>query len=350
MKKITVILFLIAAMCLKISALNSAAYDGSAHTVEDEAYYLMNVLDWSSLKFDKTYVFSNLNSTSSGNLAAFFHTKNKNVIGLGWEGNLWSETSYNSVTAFYGWNKFALALNYTGYISPAWYLDGNVCNDYKNLGGNAEFGAIVNKNFALSFSLGFSNTSGAINTAEIDYSTFTANTDLVYSLKNDNNLNAKLFLDYTGSFATRKSKIGNNETKAKYSQNIIVPGTKLLYHLNNNLAYGLYAAVPVTITSGDNIPTDTSLEFTVSNGICYAIKPNQIFFNTGIELVLPSITFHKDADTERGLFYSTFYAGFSFILANRICIDLSTGINPNNGVKLDDIWNQSFSISVSAKF
>ena len=350
MKKIAAILLITLSIVFNLAALNSAAYESTAGTIEDEAYTLLNVISWKDLKFEKTFIFSNINSTSSGNLAAVFHTKNKNVMGLGWEGNLWSETSYNSITGFYGWNKSALALNFTEYMSPSWYLDSNICTDYKNLGGNAEFGTLINKNVSLRFAFGISNITGQINTTDINYLDFTAGTTLFYTLKEEKNLSSKLFLDYEGDFAARKATTGSTETKSNYSQNVITCGAKLLYLINNNLTYGLYAAMPVTITAGDEISTDTELAFTVSNGLSYIIKPNKLFFETGVQLSLPSIIFHKDADTETGLFFSTFYAGFSFIIGNVVRLDISTGLNPNNGIKPDDIWNQSFNISISARF
>ena len=352
MKKTTKVLFLTAAFCLSVLnayALNSAAYESSAHTIEDDAYAMMNVLDWKNLEFKNACAFSNLNSTSSGNIASVFHINGENVLGLSWEGNLWSETSYNSLTGFYGWDKFAVTLNLTEYMSPSWYMDSTICEDYKNIGGKSEFGYLINNMFDLKLALGVANTSGTINTADINYTDFLIGSTLYYKMKDDSAFKVKFFLDYEGAFASREATVGNNQTKTSYSQNVIKCGTKLLYK-TDMFSYGLYGAIPITIISGDDISTDVNLDFILSNGFSVILNPDKLLFNAGAEISFPSITFHENEDTEKGIFFTTFYAGFSFILNKMIKLDISTGLNPNNGISFDDIWNQNFNISLSAKF
>ena len=352
MKRLMTIVLMSAAICfnaLNAMALESAAYEGTAHTVEDNTYAMMNVLDWNKLEFDKTLVFSNMNSTSSGNLAGVFHINKQNVLGLSWEGNLWSETSYNSLTGFYGWDKYAFTLNFTEYMSPAWYMDSDICSDYKNLGGKAEFGYLINQMFAAKLGLGFSNVTGRINTSDINYSNFTVGAELVYNMKDEENFKFKLLLGYDGDFAARKATVGNTQTETKYSKNVITNGAKLLYK-SGNFSYGLNASIPISFVSGDGISKDVTFDFNLSNGFSVTLQPDKLLFNTGAEIMFPSIYLHENADSETGIFYTTFYAGFSFILNNYIKVDLCTGLNPNNGITFDDLWHQNFNISLSARF
>lgn len=348
MKKKSLVLFLALSVSLSIHALNSTSYGSTAATVQDDASFLMNVIDWDNLKFEKFYAFSMLNSTSSGNVAGAFHLTGSDVLAFAWEGNLWSETSYNSLTGFYGWDKFALALNYTGYTSPSWYIDSNVCNDYKNMGFNAEFGCSINEMFDAALKLGFAKTTGQMTSYEIDDSDFGLGVLLAYNLKNEDDFKIRMILDYQGNFESRKAKSGSVRNEAKYRQNDITIGARLLYK-SDAFTYGLYGAVPISIISGDDVSTDLKMEFELSNGFSIVLQPEKLLFNTGIQLTFPSLTFRKNTDVENGIFNTTFYAGFSFILNNMIQLDVGTGINPNNGVSFDDLWNQNFNISLSAK-
>ena len=348
MKKKSLVLFFALSICISIHAMNSTSYESTAGTIQDDASFLMNVIDWDNLKFEKFYAFSMLNSTSSGNIAGAFHLKDSDLLAFAWEGNLWSETSYNSLTGFYGWDKFAFALNYTGYTSPSWYIDSSVCNDYKNMGVNGEFGYSINKMFDAALRLGFAKTSGQIATYEIDNSDFGLGALLAFNLKNEDDFRIRMILDYQGNFENRKAVSSSISNEAKYWQNNVTIGTRLLYK-SDAFSYGLYGAVPISILSGDDISTDLKMEFELSNGFSVALQPEKLFFNTGIQLIFPSLTFRKDTGVEKGIFNTTFNAGFSFILNNMIQLDVGTGINPNNGISFDDIWNQNFKISLSAK-
>lgn len=349
-RKIIIAGIMLTGISFNAVALNSAAYIGSAETIEDDVYSLMNVLTWNKLKFENFYGFTNINSVSSGNLAFAFHTKSKNIGGIAWEGNLWSESSDNSITGFYGWNKYAVRLTLNEQISPAWYLDSNFCTDYKNLGGIIDFGCNLNKTISYTLSVGYSNITGKINPSEINYSTILAGGSLFYTLKDEKNSNLKLLLDYSGNFAFRTTKNGNKETTANYSQNEITPGTVFLYKPNSTLTYGLKAFIPVTITAGDNLKLKTNVAFEVSTGLSFVLKPDTLLLNTGIHISLPSFTMEEEEETVTGNFYTTFYAGLSIILGSNINIDICTDFNPTNGISPSDIWTQNFKISVAARF
>lgn len=350
LRKIIIAGIILTGISFNAAALNSAAYEGSAQTIEDDVYSLMNILTWNKLKFENFYGFTNINSVSSGNLAFAFRTKNKNMGGIAWQGNLWSESSDNSISGFYGWNKYAIKITLNEQISPAWYLDSNFCENYKNLGGIIDFGCNLNKTVSYTLSIGYSNITGKINPSQINYSTFLAGGSLFYTLKDEKSINSKLFVDYSGNFAFKSSKNGNKETKTTYNQNEMTLGTVFLYKPNTTLTYGLKAFIPVTITAGDNIKLKTNIAFEVSNGLSFVLKPDTVLLNTGIHLSLPSFTIEEDEDTVTGNFYTTFYAGLSLILGSNINIDICTDFNPTNGISPSDIWTQNFKISVAARF
>lgn len=351
-KKVIIGSIILFSVGFNLTALDSASYEATAFTIQDDASSLMNVIDWKNLKFNKIFGFTNADSSGSGNLALFCHTKKKNVAGLSWEGNLWAESSYNTISAFYGWKDFAVKFDFMERISPTWYLDNFYCSDYKEFAGNASFGYNINKKYAFSVDFGCSYLKGNItqNNTKTNYITYSPAAFFIYTFKDDKKENGKFYVNYSGDFLTRTSVKGKKETVTNYSQNSLTLGVRYLNTSSKRFIYAFSAELPADLILGDDIPREIDLNCYISNGLSFIIKPDSVFFNTGIKISLPQVSFIEDQEIKTDNFYCDIYAGFSFLIASSIKIDLCTGIIAGSGITAPDIWNQDFKISISARF
>lgn len=337
------------AVCFNLAAVNSASYEATAFTILDEAYSLMNVLDWKNLKFSSLYYFSNINSSGSGNLTVAFYTKKKNTVALGWEGSLWDNASLNNFSFFYGWDKFAVAADFTEHVNSVWYLDGNICSNYKEFAGKVDFGYVINKKFSTSLSFGYSNIAGTITNTKINYSIFAPNLVLLYNLKEDKKSKSSMAIEYEGKFSLRTQTVGKKITETNYSQNKLTTSYKYNYSLSPKITYGFTGTIPCTLTLGDNIPRQIIIDFALSNGLSFVLNPDKLILNTGLKITLPTITFTESQSMQTDSFYTNLYLGLSLIINPSLTLDLVTGIDPIYGLSPQNLFNQAFKITIKGK-
>ncbi len=332
----------------------------SALTVEDDVYNLMNVITWDQLKFKKHFGFVDLLGTNDDlNIAFATYTKKGDVLGLGWNGNAWSDESRNTFTGFYGWKnkaiKAKLGLHTNDAYSPQagedTYFEGSTWEGYKKFDLGATFGMTVDKKLAFWAGADYTTRGGEIDAAdtECDVSVFGINGGLYYTLKNDKNFVVKAIASLDLNFNSVTRKIGDIKGDGSWGEHTLTAGIKGQYKPSKTFTYGFYATAPIHFNTGDDASDDKSIEFNVRNGISAAIKPDTLFFNAGIDTTLPSLTFPEEKSMQRGNFSNTYHAGLSIFVTPDIRLDASATITPEDGVSCDDVWNQLFTLSLSAR-
>ncbi len=331
----------------------SGLREATAYTVEDDVYDLMNVITWNRLQFDKYFGFVDIDGTDDQlNLAVATHTKDGNVLGLGWKGNAWSDVSDNTFTGFYGWKNMAVKGKLGLYTNDA-YTDTTVgaVEGYKRFNLGATFGMTVDKKLAFWAGADITTRSGEnkATNAKVDRTVFNINGGIYYTLKDENNFVVKAIGSLDMDFNSRNDKISGVKAKTSYGQHTLTAGIKGQYKPTKTFTYGFYAAAPIKFYTGDDASDEKSIDFIVRNGFSAAIKPDTLFFNAGIDTSLPSLTFPEERSMQRGNFSNTYLAGLSIFITPAIRLDAAATITPENGVSCDDVWNQNFMLSLSAR-
>ena len=341
-------------------ALDSGFRKGTAYTVEDDVYTLMNVNDWKKLQFTNMFGFINVNGTDdSGNFAVATHLKNKDVVGFSWEGNTWSDESHNEFNGFYGWQNKAIK----AYIKETTYNSTSVgstsVTDYKLFGLGALFGMNVNEKIAFNAGMGMNfadgNTVADTKAKEFD---FVLKGAFIYTFKEAKDLTVKGYAFYNGLWdnqtVTVKYGDESKDVKGLNSYQTFGAGVKAQYKPTSLFTYGFYLECPwrVNTSSGDNIDSTTTGTWALEmgNGLSFTMKPEKIYLNLGLLTYFPEIVKTDDADATFGDFRNSYCGGLSFLVTPEIRIDLSAMITPEDGISFEEVWKQRFNISLRAKF
>ena len=331
----------------------SGLREATAWTVEDDVYNLMNVITWDQLKFKKHFGFVNLLGTNDDlNLAFATYTKKGDVLGLGWNGNAWDDVSSNTFTGFYGWKNKAIRAKLRLYTNDAYVdPDAGTLEGYKEFELGATFGMTVDKKLAFWAGASFESDGGEIDAAdtEVDATLFKINGGLYYTLKNDKNFAVKAYGSLGLNFNSATIKVGDNKNETSYGSHTLTAGIKGQYKPSKTFTYGFDAYAPIHFNTGDDASDEKSIGFSVRNGFSATIKPDTLFFNAGINTSLPSLTFPEEGSMQRGNFSNTYHAGLSIFVTPDIRLDAEATITPEDGVSCDDVWNQTFYLSLSAR-
>ena len=100
----------------------------------------------------------------------------------------------------------------------------------------------------------------------------------------------------------------------------------------------------------DNGTEYKEMAFAMRNGFIASVVPNRLFISAGLSTRIPSLTFRKDQDTEKGTLGNFFYLGAAFDLTPqvRICSDANIAIS--DGLSLEEAWKEVFNFSLQMKF
>ena len=352
-------------------AIDSGFRKGTAYTVEDDVYTLMNVNDWQKLQFSNFFGFIDVDGTANkGNFAVATHLKNKDVLGLAWEGNTWSDNSNNQFKGFYGWKNMgvqAYISETTGETytveSPAGDVD---FGGYKTFSLGGLFGMNVNEKIAFNAGAGMvfggADASVGYQDMKLDVFTFALTGKFIYTFKEAKDLTVKGYAFYDGAYGSEKVK---TEVEVFGQKNSVTAtgafgthefgvGVKAQYKPTNLFTYGFYLECPwdasVTTPDGGDSVKVCVWQLEMGNGLSFTLKPEKVYMNLGLLTKFPAITKVDDNDATFGNFENAYCGGLTFLVTPEIRIDLSTVFNPTNGLSFNEAWEQPFSISLRAKF
>ena len=339
-------------------AFDSGFRQASAYSVEDDVYTLMNVNDWKKLQFTNMFGFIDVEGTANkGNFAVATHLKNKDVLGLAWEGNTWSDNSDNTFSGFYGWTNKAVKFyitEQTADVNDSITGLNETGANYKNFGLGGLFGMNVNEKIAFNAGLGLDFASADVtygfDAVKANVTNFALTGTLIYTFKEAKDLTVKGYAFYDGVYGSVKiedAKISTGVTE-------FGAGVKAQYKPTSLFTYGFYLECPwtVTVTKPENVDavTVSSWDLEMGNGLSFTLKPEKFYMNLGLLTKFPAITKVDDNDATFGNFENAYCGGLTFLVTPEIRIDLSTVFNPTNGLSFNEAWEQPFSISLRAKF
>lgn len=311
---------------------------GSASSVDNDSVYFNNLLDWNKLMFPKLYGLVSLDSEKTGNMAAAINLKNGGQLHAFWNGNLWEENPENTFSAMYGLKD--KAFKGAIYQKQETILE----TSFDVTGLSAGFGMNVNKKFGFTAELSYlwAETSG------VKLSDFILDAGISYKIKEDAKVLSRVYAGWIGNFMG----LDAGSTDVKINENTIYGTYKFQYNVAKNFTYGFKGIMPITFTSGDGIDTSTKISFELHNGFVAKIKPT-LDFAAGIQTTLPSIT-RTDGSTTKDDFKNSFYAGLGIDITKEIELAVSANLHPttddsfgSDGESFDEIWKQSFAISIS---
>ena len=350
-------------------ALDSGFRKGAAYTVEDDVYTLMNVNDWKKLQFTNMFGFIDIDGTGdSGNFAVATHLKNKDVLGLAWEGNTWSDNSDNTFSGFYGWTNKAVKVYITEQTSDAGKISGvpGTAANYKNFGLGGLFGMNVNEKIAFNAGLGLDFASADVTAttglasaeSKANVTNFALTGTLIYTFKEAKDLTVKGYAFYDGLYGSVKTEteVGSTKIDAKTGTGVtdFGVGVKAQYKPTSLFTYGFYLECPWTASvttpeKGDAVKSCV-WQLEMGNGLSFTLKPEKFYMNLGLLTYFPEIVKTDDADATFGDFRNSYCGGLSFLVTPEIRIDLSAMITPEDGISFEEVWKQRFNISLRAKF
>lgn len=317
-------------------------YKASASAVDNDSVYFGDLLDWNLLMYPKMYGLVSIDSENKGNLGAAMNLKKGAQLHAFWDGNLWEENPENTVSVLYGKDKMA----FEGEFLQTSYTEdlGGTNLDFTMKGLGAGFGYNVNKKFG--FTVNLSGLWGDTN--DIDLFTFNIGGGISYKLREDKAILSRVYAGWNGTFNNYSSKLIDTTTNV----NIIYGSYKFQYKVGKDFTYGFVGTIPFIFNGGKDIDTTTTIAFNLKNGFVAKIKPT-LNFAAGIETDLPSFVFY-DGDKTTTDFKNTFFLGFGIEVTKSIELDVSANIKPtkdddsgSDGESLDEIWKQTFAISVS---
>ena len=367
MKKLGLILLMACVLLSATFGATSALVNGAVSAVKDDASYVMDVLDWDKASFGKFFGFTSINSTSTLNFLGAQHLKGGNLA-YSYNGNLWGEGVVDTYSAFYGKGNKGFLFSLGTNSSDSWTVNGNVLEDYKYITPNFTFG--IETSDKLSFIAGFGLISRTGNSEQelLGNKILTKGSEMIpsldlgayYTIKDTNKLFARAGLIYSGDFDSTKIATylnGAEESVVKVSANsntLTLRGT-LEYKPTDRFTYGLRVNFP-QITFGNEKDADgnetkdpTVMSFSMSNGFIAEVAPDRFFVSMGINTYLPSLTFEKDQDMEKGTIRNYYYMGMAFCLTPQVRIDGYTSIEPVDGISLQTVWETKMALTVSIK-
>ena len=351
-KKILAVALIAFTAIATLTAETSGLRIGTAYTIQDDVYDLNNVITWNRLDFNKFIGFTNISSSSEGNLAGAFHIQKDNILGLAWNGNLWNDnnntTQHNSFTAFYGFNKNkALKFTFTEYTQN---FETGIYKDYGSYYFNLDFGMTVSEKIAFSANanLNFMKRNGFVDTDLYKSTTFGLGGTFYYTIAKDEKLDSRFYFSGTMDFTATTNENAFGPIKTNTSQFSFTPGVYVQYKITPKFTYGFNGWTRLTFAGGDTAK-DVNLYFNLQNGFTAKVT-DIVTFNMGIYTTLPSFKFPENGKTEKGNFSNSFYAGFAFNLTDAVRIDASAFISPEDGMSFDEVWKQNFNLSVRVKF
>lgn len=339
-------------------------YEASASAVENDSFYLMNILDWAKLSYEKGYGLVSLDSENYGNLAGATNLKNGAAIHGAWEGNLWEENAVNFFGGLYAWENKAVKGTFgkIDYTVPA--TPGNTQVKYVD----GAFGMTYNSNWAFDAGAGY--FWADVNDADV--SIINLNAEAVYTFGEGSSSAKATRGKGKGKAETAKPATGFESTKAGLvldvnmfdldvisgNQITMTPYFKIQKQISEKLKYGFYFDTPVTVWTGDFDDVNTTMAFNMRNGIVAQVKPT-FDFAGGIQTTFPTIV----KDGKNGDFQNAFYMGCGIAVSPEVKIALCASIKPteddfeetdpsarnDNGVSLKEVWEQELSISVTIK-
>lgn len=336
---------------LSAFAIESGLYTGSASAVHDDSYYYMNLIDWKKLNFDKFYGFTDFQGANDElNFAGASNLKNGDLLAYSYAGNFWTDGGYNSYNVFWGHNNLAIK----GGLS---FIDESTTTIDASLGFNAT------DKIGLTFSLsdGWNKESETTDVMGIKTETnlstniFQLGIGGIYNIKETENILLRVSIGYTGYFYKNKvtTIINDGEPNVNSIENnrnrITLSGT-FQYKINDRFSFGSVLTFP-RISFIDNNGTEyKEMEFAMRNGFIASVVPNRLFISAGLSTRIPSLTFRKDQDTEKGTLGNFFYLGAAFDLTPqvRICSDANIAIS--DGLSLEEAWKEVFNFSLQMKF
>lgn len=344
-KKLFISLCILALASSAFSITSGLRY-GSASTIMDDSYHYMNLFSWNQLEFDKFFAFTDINSNSSLNFSAAQHVKGNNVLAYSYQGNLWTNNGYNNFALFYGFNDMALTFSLGLNENAGTYSD-----QYTEVTPTIFFGMKATDKLSFSLDAGIESYKDKDDDISLSYFSFNLGADLLYKIKQTDKLNSFITFYYDGAFQTATLDItGFDPNKSSQNNNAFGLRANLEYKPTDTFTYGLVAYFPVLRINSTEDTSVTTLSFQINNGFQVELKPNKIYTSFGLITTLPSFTFEKDQDTQKGSLYNSFYFGLAFKLSPQILIDGCCSIEPHTGISIDDIWNEKLSISITAKF
>lgn len=345
---LSLVLFLIS---FSAFAIESGLYTGSASAVHDDSYYYMNLIDWQKLNFDKFYGFTNFQGANDElNFAGASNLKNGDLLAYSYAGNFWTDGGYNSYNVFWGHNKLAVK----GGLS---FIDESTTTIDASLG----FNATDKIGLTLSLSDGWNKDSettevmGIKSETNLSTNIFQLGIGGIYNIKETEKMLLRVSIGYTGYFYKNKvtTIINDGEPNVNSIENnrnrITLSGT-FQYKINDRFSFGSVLTFP-RISFFDNNGTEyTEMEFAMRNGFMASVVPNRLFISAGLSTQIPSLTFRKDQDTEKGTLTNNFYLGAAFDLTPQVRITSSTNIAITDGLSLEEAWQEVFNFSLQMKF
>lgn len=307
-------------------ALESRFNSATANTITDDASYLMNSTEWNKLNFDKTFVFTSIDSNASGNIAAAFKLKNNATLMTSWDGNLWSATNkYNNFAALYGTGKYSFGASFaSGTTTVEIPIYGSSSADITEFG--LTFGMNVTDKDDITAAFGYISSDDFGDDSIIT---------LTGGYKRNLTKTSNASIIYTGIFFN------------DITTNTFVPAYHYEYN-NKKVSYGFTATAPVTFASYYST-SETMFTPVINNGVSLNLS-DSFSLNAGLSTTLPYIAKTEGMDATYGNFLNTFTFGFSINAGSAVKIDASSVFNLASGVSIDDILTTPFMLSVSMKF
>jgi hypothetical protein len=315
-------------------------YHASADAVDNDSVYFGDLLDWDLLMYPQMYGLISIDSENKGNLGAAINLKKGSQLHAFWNGNLWEENPENEIAVLYGKDKMAFEGQFFQ-TTKSYTVGANTASfDLKGIG--AGFGMNVNKKFG--FTAGLIGLWGS--EGDIDCSNYTVAGSVSYKHKDTGKILSRIYGGWTGNFTT----VDAGAVDVSLNTNTLWGKYKFQYKVGKDFTYGFVGYLPITFVSNDDISYQ-SIGFELHNGFVARVKPT-VNFAAGIETVLPSLNF-GDYDNN-GEFSNSFYMGCGIEVTKGIELDISANIKPttdddsgSDGESLDEIWKQTFAISVS---
>lgn len=367
-----------AAVCMAVIAgsafaKSNAGYEATASTIENDAFKFMNVLDWSTVEYDKYLAFVDIGTDSTGNLAIAKRVGSggKNVFAFAWEGNTWAKDHFNTYDFFFGTGNMGLdfTLGVAKNEVDLAAAGTNVKVDATVVSPAFTFGMNLSETFGVTagFGIPFAVVDEEVGGYDATTSVVNPSLSLGATLKliNKKTETAKLDFGYNGTWSILTIELDDVDSKTTAVSPINTLFAQFRYNndVTKKLTYGFKAYLGFSFIGKSEVKTEvgsssstttgdlgTSFIPTIANGVKYALKTT-VDLMAGVETALPSVKCDDvggDNDYTCGDLSNTYYAGVSIKPAKNVSIDGRVVIGYENS--LDDVWKDEIHISVTAKF
>lgn len=338
---ITISLFLAASVfAQKSSSFSTATYQ----SIKDEPSYLMNVMDWNKLSFDKYYLFSSINSATRLNITGATKV-NSNTLMLSYEGNLWEDNAWGRIGTLYGFDNKAILVSYDFFEDGTYSIFGSTVSG-KIYEPRVSFGINLDDKNTLKIDGSYAYVDGT----NIDDSYFSATVSFRHYLQQTSKVSSALLVSYNGGFLTQTNESLSTTNKA--NSNYISTRFEYENQFASKAKVGLTTRLDVGYYT--NELTGGNLKQIFFNPYAYAglscALADSVDLLLGMDIDIPKYNINIDAENTKTSFYSYYRIGLSVKPSDVVTIDGYAYLYPTSGISVENLLSSSFYLSVALKF